>query len=310
MAKKKSQKALSKQRSTFVNEQEDLLKKRVSSLEGKLFDKIFEKYLLNLKTKDGKIVDDVSNRQMAIGLNKIYKLFQVVDNAPVIGDWLKDMNKITELNEKYFENISKEGVRANKDVIKEAVNKKLGLNSKGEVVKNGFTDKFLKDEHMLKQIKKVTTSAIVKKQGFEQLRERLKKTISGDPALKTSGGLHQYYRNYAYDTYQQIDRLAGQKFADAFGMTKFIYQGGLIATSRPFCEHYNGRVVDAEKFSKLKIEDLPENQRSGIPTEDWNPLLELGGFGCRHSKDWIQDSVAELVQKKFDARADKKQGKT
>ena len=298
MAKKKSQKQLSKERADFLQAREDLLKKKVNKLEVKLFDKVFEHYLKSLKTDQGKIVDDVSNRQMVNGLNKIYALFQKIDNAPIIGEWLKDMNSIKDLNVRYFENISKEGVKASKNVVDEAINKRLGLTDEGKIVKDGFADKFARDDKMLRTLKKVSNKAIVKKLSLEDFRDSLKVAISGNSKVVNSGGLQKYYRNFAYDTYQQIDRLAGQKFADAFGLSKFIYQGGLIATSRPFCEHYNGKVVDAQRFSKLKVEDLPVDQRSGIPEKDWVPLIELGGYGCRHSKDWIQDDVAEFLESK------------
>lgn len=304
MAKRKpSQRTLANLRADFLAKREAILKKKVNSLQGKLFEKVFDQYLLALEQSDGKLVSSNRNVDMTKGLDRIYKLFQQQDNVPVVQNFITDMNGIHDLNVKYFENISKEGVRASKDKVKAAMNKQLGLEENGNVKQGGFTDKFLRDESTLKKIKKLTNKALTKGQSFQDFRQDLKKFITG--GAEGQGALQQYYRNYAYDTYQKVDRLQGQAFGKALGMRYFIYQGGLIKTSRPFCVHYNGRIVDSIAFSQLTKDSLPEDQQNGIP-DDWTPLTDLGGYGCRHSIDWITDDTAQRNQEKFNQKANER----
>ena len=182
------------------------------------------------------------------------------------------------------------------------MNRSLGLENDGRIKQNGFTDKFLRDESVNKKIKKLTMQSITKGVGFQEFRQSLKSLIVGIPSKIDTGALQQYYRNYAYDTYQKVDNLTSNVFAKSIGLRYFIYNGGIIKTSREFCKHYNGTIVDSIAFGQLTKDELPALQQDGIP-EDWRPLIDLGGWGCRHRKDWITDDIALRNVHKFAEKA-------
>lgn len=292
-----SQKELSELREAYLLRREQALINKVDSLAIKLYDKIFEQYLFALETSNGKIIYNKNNISMVQGLDRVYAAFNTVDNIPLISTVFKDFAAIIPLNERYFNNIAKRELRAETEVVTAVVQKKLGLNG-GVPVKNGFADKFINDKTLLKKIKKQTTQAITKGQSFQEFRQVLKTTIQGNPDLATSGGLQQYYRNYAYDTFNKVDRLNQDLFARELGLRYFIWAGGLIGTSRPLCILANGKIIDKVTYSKLKYSDLKISLREGVGPE-WNPMNDLGHYGCRHTKNYITDSVANQLKARW-----------
>jgi len=99
------------------------------------------------------------------------------------------------------------------------------------------------------------------------------------------GRLSKYYRNFTYDLYSQVDRTAGKVIADKIGMNKYaIYEGGLIKTSRKFCRERNGKVFTYDEIADF---NPPEAKQP-----DYNPFVDLGGYGCRHHLNWIPYAIA------------------
>lgn len=311
-----SQKELSNLREAYLLKREAALQKNVSSLSIKLYDKIFEQYLIGLEQSDGRLVYNKKNLNMIQGLDKIFDRFNKSDNVPVILTWAKDLQGITPLNTNYFENMSKTGLRAESSIVNKVVNKSLGLTDNGlptgiygSPKKAGFADKFINDKTLLKKIKKQTTQAVTKGQSFQGFRNQLKEAIQGVDGEPLSGGLQQYYRNYAYDTYQKVDRLNQDLFAKELGLRYFIWAGGITRTSRPLCVICNGKVVDKVAYSKLKYSDIKTSKykngsgklmplNSGLD-ETWNPMNDLGQYACRHTKNYIMDSVANQLKGKW-----------
>jgi hypothetical protein len=299
---KLSQRQLAALRATFIKQREELLKQKVNSLQRKLYDMVFEKYLVVLEQRDGKLINSPQNVNIIQGLDNIYKIFRDTFNAPVVGKFIEDMNGINANNEKYFKHIAQKDIRTTTEKAQAAMNRSLGLETDGRVKQNGFTDKFLRDESVNKKIKKLTMQSITKGVGFQEFRQQLKTLVVGIPNKTDTGALQKYYRNYAYDTYQKVDNLTSNVFAKNIGLRYFIYNGGIIKTSREFCKHYNGTIVDSIAFSQLEKDKLPVEQQNGIP-DDWTPLIDLGGYGCRHRKDWITDDIALRNVNKFAEKA-------
>lgn len=293
-----SQKELSELREAYMLRREAALQNKVGKLAIKLYDKIFNQYLFALESSpEGALLYNQKNVSLIQGLDRIYANFNTVDNIPLISTVFKDYEGITPLNESYFKNIAKRELRAETAVVNTTVNKALGLNG-GVPIKNGFADKFINDKTLLKKIKKQTTQAISKGQSFQEFRDKLKTTIQGNPDVKGSGGLQQYYRNYAYDTYQKVDRLNQDAFANELGLRYFIWAGGLVGNSRPLCVLCNGKVVDKTWFKPLKFNDLKISLRDGLDST-WKPMQDLGQYACRHTKNYIADSVANQLQNKW-----------
>lgn len=293
---KPTQKELSALRANYLAKREALLQKKVSNLSVNLFDRVFDQYLSALEQSGGVILKSKKNISMVQGLDSIYRNFNRADNIPVIRSFVGDLKQIIPLNEKYFKNIAEVNVAAPAARAKLVTDKSLGLTSEGGIIEGGFVDKFISDQTLLKKIKKQTLKAITSGKGFQDFRHELQDIVVGDK--QSTGGLHQYYRNYAYDTYQKVDRLNQDVFAKELGLRWFFWSGGLIKNSRALCVKCNGRLIDSVKLRPLKFNDLKLKYRDGLD-KNWVPISDLGQHGCHHSKDYVTDAIALKLSKRI-----------
>lgn len=289
-----TQKQLADLRAEYLDKREQLLINKVDSLAITLFDKVYNNYLSRLEQTDGQLTYNDKNINLVKGLDKIFADFSKSNNIPVVRGFVEDLRGITPLNEQYFANIRKDGIKAVTSRVSGVVDNRLGIDAEGKPVKNGFTDKFIRDKTLQQKIQQETTKALTNKVGFQEFRQNLKESIQGHLGQPLSGGLQQYYRNYAYDTYLKVDRLNQDLYANDLGMRYFIWSGGIIDTSRPICVYCNNKVIDSTKFKDLTFEDLKDKYTPGMD-ETWIPMDDLGQYGCRHRKDYILDSVAERL---------------
>jgi hypothetical protein len=125
--------------------------------------------------------------------------------------------------------------------------------------------------------------------------------------------LERQFQRYAYDLYQQYDAAYNLTLGNEFGFNYFIYQGGLVEDSRDFCAAHNNKVwskEEAEKWSEwtpaegiypegyeVKAKNIYEVP-SYMNYIGYDPLIDRGGFNCRHSLGWIADDIAVDMRSK------------
>lgn len=275
-----------KLRAKFINTKRDLLTKNVSAIERKLYNAVLDKLISELEVSDGKIVNNNKNIDLTTVLDKIIKDFNNNEFAKVIRLFANDLLSIEGLNKTYFSIIEKDQQKLNeisKDVNKE-LNKKLGLDEKGAVKKNGYLDKLAKDTKLKVKLKKITYNAVIKGKPIDDFKKQMKTLVQGD--AKVNGELTKHMNTFAYDTYQQFDRTAGEMFAEQLSLNAFIYNGGKIDTTREFCRERNGKVFtidEAMGWKKLEWDGKNKN---------YNPLQDAGGYNCRHTLDYISNQMA------------------
>lgn len=299
MAKKLKPREISALQDEYLAKRQALLESKVDKLSVNLFDKVFNTYLIQLEQVNGKLVQSDRNFNIVRGLDDIYRLFVIQDNIPVIKDFIKGVQGIVPLNERYFKSLMKQDVSKSTEKITGIVDKRLGIDTNGQIKPGGFVDKFIKDQTLLKKIKKTTIQSITQGKGFQEFRQDLKKVIQGNPEVKASGGLQQYYRNYAYDTYVKTDRLTSELYAKDMGLRYFYWTGGKVAKTRNICEYCNGKIMDSQEWNKVKsFLQLKKVYREGMDKNS-NPSTDLGGYGCIHRKRFVLDSVALQMPEKI-----------
>lgn len=295
MADDKKRQAISKARIEYLENREALLQSKVDKLGLALFDKINQNFLNQLElSDDGKVLSNGKNIRATSAINSIYKTFNQNYNIPVVKSFIGDMPGIGALNEKYFNEVVDRPTSVSRYRAETVVNNQLGITRKGELISGGFTEKFINSTEVLDAIKKKTLEGITQGKGFQELRKDLQETIQGVPK-QNNGKLHQYYRNNAYDTYTKVDRLYSDTMAKDLQLTYFYYSGGIINTTRHFCRECNGHIFNTTDFKKLRYNNLTQINRPGIPDgkhSTWVPLIDLGGYGCRHTKDYISTKFA------------------
>jgi hypothetical protein len=218
-----TQKQLSALRAEYLHKREQLLIKKVDRIAIILFEKVFDNYLVKLEMEDGKLLASDKNFNIVKGLDEIYNSFVRSDNIPVIKSFIQDLQGINPINERYFSNIRRDGIKATSERVAKIVDKSLGINGEGGIIKDGYADKFIRDKMVLKAIKKETNQALTNKTGFQEFRQNMQTLIQGSPKNELSGKLQQYYRNNAYDTYTKVDRLNQDLYAADLGLRYFVW---------------------------------------------------------------------------------------
>lgn len=94
--------------------------------------------------------------------------------------------------------------------------------------------------------------------------------------------LDRYAVQIARDSIYKANSAVNAKIAEDYGLTHFIYVGGLVRDSRPLCRHIVAlkRKVALSEMPKL-IRDYPQGLYPG--TDKDNFINNTGGYGCLHS---------------------------
>ncbi|OJW75707.1 hypothetical protein [Spirosoma sp. 48-14] len=294
---------------------QDDAKKRIAAIEklqtefdSRLLTLDKDLYALLLANADSILADP---KKLAILLGK----FEQQKHVPVLQQFGLDLLTIKSLNDAYFQGAVGEtygGVAVNQvlfENVQRSVDKlytdRFGITADGEIVSNGLFDLFSKDTTVRRQIQQFAYAQKSSGIGLEKFKRNLKAFIEGaetatDPATPAKGIWSRHYDTVAYDVYQQADRVAQKTFADGLSMTAFVYLGGTIAGTRPFC-----RVRDGKLFLKSEIQKMGtpadkyggyQNKSigyfSGKPKGSYSAQLDGGGVFCRHSWSAISDAQA------------------
>ena len=109
-----------------------------------------------------------------------------------------------------------------------------------------------------------------------------------------TGALNRYYRTFIFDSIMQFDRILSNAHARQNDLNYFQYKGGLIETSRDFCIARNDLVFRREQADEWK----DDSSLPGYPdVADYDPLVDLGRWNCRHYLLWLTDEDAKELNK-------------
>lgn len=300
----------------YLRTHRNRLEKSVLKLQGGLLDKIIAEVVPSLDMKDGIIQDTEHNYRVISELDKVYKQFTDMSSKMISAQFAGVTDGIVRMSEKYMRAVIPDNITPKFDKVIKATAKKINLRvglDGGEMFRGGFLETFLKDQTLGMQVKNYIAKSVTGQIDSKEFITGLQKLIKGDEG---PGALEKQYQRYAYDLYQQYDRAYNSSLADEFDMKYFIYQGGLIDESRDFCVAHNNKVWSREEAAewvswtpakgeypagyKIKQKD-PYAHPSYMDYPGYTPLVDAGGYNCRHSIGWISDELA------FELRPDLKE---
>jgi len=296
-----------KRKQEFINAHRDKMERSVVKLQVKLLDQYIAAIIPNLDVSDGKILDTNSNYRLLGDLDRVYKGFTDVSSKVISTQVASATEGLGKLGKEYFKiSLTVDlGKRFEKIVAatKARMDLRIGLKG-GEMVRGGFLETFLKDPTLSTQIKTFISKSVTGQIDTKEFISGLSNIISGDQG---PGALEKQYQRYAYDLYQQYDAAYNSTLADEFGMRYFIYQGGLIDESRDFCAAHNNKVWSREEAEDWttwtpSLGEYPAGYeiKSKAPYEvpsylgypGYVPVVDRGGYNCRHMLGWISDDLA------------------
>lgn len=173
-----------------------------------------------------------------------------------------------------------------------------------EVVKKSITDKAnssinsnLSLERSFAELKQRSMALMSRPEGItlSDLRKMLK-TEAFDKKIAT-----RYFAAWTQDVYYQYQRSTSNEMRKKLGFRFAIYQGGLIDTSRAFCDERNGNVYHEDEINSW--DDLEFDGKLQVGHKC---LLDCGGYRCRHRWGWVSDEVAFAMRPELEIKYGKK----
>ncbi|MCC3159690.1 hypothetical protein LJ737_20785 [Hymenobacter sp. 15J16-1T3B] len=211
-------------------------------------------------------------------------------HLPFVLRYAEQLLELPALQQTYFEAL---GVAANYAALRAPMTSTLrqwfGIDAQGGLVERGFLASLVADTAAERELTTFAYQAHFSGMGITDYRAGLKLLITGQPATATTPAVQSVYqRLYARsaDTFSQADRLLQAQAAERLGFSAYLYQGGLIASSRPFCKTRNGKVwlaAEIDGWADLKFDGKPD---------PYDPWTQLGGYNCRHSLNAVPNRIA------------------
>ena len=290
----------------FIDSQRGLMESSVIRLQNKLFSDIIALLISELDIKDGMIVDNAKNYRLISVLDKTYKDFQKTSGQVIFNQINSGTSKVADLSVKYFISVGNLPERFVKiiDKTNKLVNLRLGMEG-GKLVRGGFLQSFFEMNTVGLELKNIVSKAVTSNMDKKELINILRDKITG--LDKKTGALERQFQRYAYDIYQQYDAAYNLMLGNEFGFTYFIYQGGLINDSRDFCAAHNNKVwsiKESETWAEWTPSqgeypegyEVKQHDIYAVPSHlgypGYDPLIDRGGYNCRHSLGWVNDDLA------------------
>jgi hypothetical protein len=268
-----------------------------------LTDGIIKGFVDKLEAKNGVILSSAQNMKKIALLDQAYLTFQQSHATEIVSTLLTDMDKIMSLNDNYFSELMG-GVQIKADDVKRVIRERLGVTASGELIREGYMMGLLQDTTVRNEIRQYAYEKMVGGTGFQDMRKGMRDLIQGEG--DKLGVFNRFYRNYAFDSYAQVDATNGKLMADKLGLKYFIYNGGIMrdskgkSRSRPFCIKRAGKVFSSQEADKWKNDpDL-----TAIESRDsYNWQIQRGGYACRHSIDYISEELAFSLRPELEQMA-------
>jgi hypothetical protein len=281
----------------FEAEIERLLKEldeRTRVNQSVLMSAFLESYLFDFETSGGKLENTAKNIAKAGGIEAAFNKFssEMMDDELV-----KFGEQLLEVSGKSLEYYKELGIDAKKlaEIEKSLgfVRTIIGLEKDGTLVPDSFLFRLGRSEEVRQKLKNYVVQGIVTKTPHNVFAKGFRELVVGNK--ETDGALQGYWRQYAYDSYNQVREISALHAADEIGLQDFVYQGSVIDTTRPFCRKKAGKVFNRTEAAKWRNDpDLIDKKTAAT----YNPIIERGRFNCRHFLMWITEEQAAEWRKK------------
>jgi hypothetical protein len=284
----------------YLNTQRSNLERNVLSMQEKLLNKLIADIVSELDTENGQIKQTTKNMRLISQLEQTYEQFNASTQIPVIKEFGKGLIGIGEFQQKYFKEFTNESIKNRfKSVVKNTddfMKTRIGVNAKNEIIDGGFLDSFIQDRSLVNDLKQITMRAVTGQLPINEYKVLLRYKVAGNDEV--DGKFQQYYKQFAFDQYNEYDRAYANTLATEFKLNYALYQGGLIETSREFCEVHNAKVWTRKEVDNFKTW---HDSNGVVPSyiakfPSYNGALNCGGFQCRHSLTWVDKVTAERLR--------------
>lgn len=246
----------------------------------------------NLDLEQGAIKKTARNYQFKVRFDQIQRQF-IQGEYKDLFEWLAlSLNAQADQVTDYYRSMFDNWRTGNEDNIRKLASRRIGINPNG-TLRDGWLHDLYTDDTYFVTIKRRISRAIGVGQSYREFRAEIRQLISGIKRSTTQGRgiglLETHLRTFVYDIFAQNDRSIMNDYAEDLKLDTAIYQGGIMDTSRKFCQARNNKIYTRDEIESWKNLDWRGKSRP------YNPLIDCGGYNCRHTLDWISEELAEQL---------------
>ena len=172
---------------------------------------------------------------------------------------------------------------------------RIGLDEKGRILKGGYLDRLAAAPEARQKILDYVVNSMASRKGPKAFVSGLKELVQG--GAKSEGVITKHWEGAAFDSYNQLREISNLHMANELELNYFVYTGGVIDSTRRFCEKRNRKVFSrAETVNWKNDPDLIDQATK----DTYNPLVDRGRYNCRHFIMWISDERAKELRPDID----------
>lgn len=220
---------------------------------------------------EGYIKQNAGNRKiLTTADNKINEVFSSSIYTTAVNNYVNVIPKVDVQNVKYFTSID-EGFKPKKLFLKNLQADTIATVEK-YVLQDGLQSQVV---NPLSQILNQNVNSGGQFAGFQQ---QVRDYILGNDQVE--GRALSYTRTYLRDTMFTYSRTYQQSITNDLGLEYYLYSGGLIDKSRPFCIHRAGKYYSHKEIESWASEEWAGKKQG---TTESSIFLFAGGWNCGHS---------------------------
>lgn len=237
--------------------------------------------------QDGYIKQNAGNRKiLTTADNKINEVFSSSIYTTAVNNYVNVISKIDVQNTKYFTSID-EGFKPKKLFLKNLQADTIATVEK-YVLRDGLQSQVI---NPLSQILNQNVNSGGQFAGFQQ---QVRDYILGNAQVE--GRALSYTRTYLRDSMFTYSRTYQQSITNDLGLEYYLYSGGLIDKSRPFCIHRAGNYYSHKEIESWASEEWAGKKQG---TTESSIFLFAGGWNCAHSIIPVSSSIVpkEVIER-------------
>ena len=273
-----------------IDRLEALLDTRVREVQAKILERML--VILDWLERDGKSISGKpSNIRVLRRIDTLWAAAERDEIADLIREFSIQIRGVGADSVKYYALFGDTSKRI-EETAEAALLASIGLDENGDVLPGGYLGRLGQSAEVRQELRNYVLSSIVSRKKAAEFEKGLKTLIVGGRDI--DGALIRYWRQYAYDAYNQAHEVTNAAMAQGLGMRYFIYQGSIIPTTRAFCRKRAGKVFSVAETEAWKNDpDLIEKRTKAT----YNPLIERGRYNCRHFLTYISEDLANHLRK-------------
>src|SRR4030065_1722230 len=138
----------------YIQNHRDTFEKDVIKMQDELLDRVLKEIVPELDIQDGVIQNTKKNLNIIHELDRLYDDFASITQKEVVEKYGKSFARVDQLNTQYFKEIALNEVTKKRfDAVKSKTDSfmhtRIGVDTNGQLIKNGYLDQFIQDRTLL-----------------------------------------------------------------------------------------------------------------------------------------------------------------